>query len=264
MNKSILYLFATILLSSISFAQEKTIKGRIIIDIVDSPADGIKITNLRTNLSSITDLTGSFALSATIKDTLQIHSALYEPRNFVLKESTFNKPNIDIHLNAQPVILPEAYIMPKLTGILEKDAKFSSKKDPVTELYKELGVNPDIKIKRDTTKFTLGKDISPLHLNVEKLLEVFNGGLRKRQNLFEYEGKEEKIQQIREYFGDEYFTNDLGIPREKIREFIFFAYETSIIPTYLEADNYFSIMTELIKRKEIYLNRLNSKSQNNE
>lgn len=237
-------------------AQEKLINGRIIIDVEDSSPEGIKVTNSRTRLTSITDIIGTFSLRAQIGDTLIIRSSQYESRNFILRESVFRKPSIDIHLNMQPIVLNEAVITPKLTGILEKDAKISEKIDPVTELYKELGIDPDKKVVRDTTQFTIGKDISIFHLNVEKVYDALSGDLRRRRNLFEYEGKEAKIEEIRKYFGDDYFTLDLGIPYEKIREFIYFSFETTFIPDYFETKNYFKIMNELNQTRIIYLNRL--------
>ena len=242
------------------FAQEKLLKGRIIIDLEDSSPEGIYITNSRTKFTSITDITGSFAIHAEAGDSLLIRSTFYESRRFYLQPHLLDKELLTIHLNMQPIALDEAVITTKLTGILEKDAKFSDKPDPVAELYAEMGVNPDVKPRRDASNFTLGKDISPLHLNVEKLADVISGNLRKRQNLFNYEDKEEALTEIREYFGDDYFTEDLNIPHEKIREFIFFAYETSFIPEHYTAQNYFRIMEELNKVRPIYLDRLNNQN----
>lgn len=245
-----------ILFCGLGFTQEKLIKGRIIVDLDDSSPEGIYITNSRTQLTSITDITGSFAIHVKGGDSLLIRSALYESRKFYVKEEFIEKDLLTIHLNMQPVLLDEAVISTKLTGILEKDAKYSSAHDPVTDLYKELGVNPDIKPRRDASDFSMWKDVSPLHLNVEKLADVISGDLRRRQNLFAYEDKEAILTEIREYFGDDYFILDLDIPQEKIREFIFFAYETTFIAEHHKVKNYFKIMEELNRVRPIYLERL--------
>lgn len=261
--KKFLYLISFLLIPIGIFAQEKLMIGRIIIDLDDSSPEGIYITNSRTKFTSITDITGSFAIHAAAGDSLLIRSAFYESRKFYLKESLLDNELLTIHLNMQPIALDEAVITTKLTGILEKDAKYSSKHDPVAELYKELGVNPDVKPRRDATNFTMWKDVSPLHLNVEKLADIISGDLRRRQNLFAYEDKEAALTEIREYFGDNYFTQDLDIPHEKIREFIFFAYETSFISQYHRVNNYFKIMEELNKVREVYLQRLNAQNKTN-
>lgn len=259
--KIMLNLLIFTLFSSMGYAQEKLINGRIIIDLEDASPEGIYITNSRTQFTSITDITGSFAIHAVVGDSLLIRSTFYESRKFHLKQSLFKNELITIHLNMQPIALDEVVISTKLTGILEKDAKYSSRPDPVAELYAEMGINPDIKYRRDATDFQMWKDVSPLHLNVEKLLESMTGDLRRRQNLFDYEDKEAILTEIREYFGDDYFIQDLDIPQSKIREFIFFAYETTFISNHYKVKNYFKIMEEFNKVRETYLKRLNSQNQ---
>lgn len=255
-----LVLFLSILLTTISipaFAQEKFINARIIIDLDEASAEGIYITNSRTKITAITDLTGSFSMRAQVGDSLLIRSTFYEARRFYLSKNLLDKELISIHLNLQPIILGEAIITQKLTGYLEQDVKYSSKTDAIEKLYDELGVNPDASKLRDSTNFTMWKDVTPFSLNVEKLYEAFSGDLRRRKNLYQYEGREYIIENIHQYFGDDYFINDLKIPKEKIREFIFYAYSTSLIPSYYSNGNYLTIMTELSKIAPIYITRLN-------
>ncbi len=239
-------------------AQEKIIKGVIIIDLDDASPEGIYITNSRTRNTTVTDLTGSFSLRAETGDSLLIQSAFYESRRFYLTENLMKKDFINIHLNIQPIALDEVVISQKLTGFLDIDAKYKPGKDPIADLYIELGVNPDASKLRDSTDFTMWKDVSPLHLNVEKLYDVFSGDLRRRQNLYAFEGRETKIQHIANYFGENYFTEELEIPKEKIREFVYFSFESSQIPMFYENGNFLNIMNELSKMAPVYLSRLNS------
>lgn len=244
--------------SILTQAQEKTINGVIIIDLSEASPEGIYITNSRTQNATVTDLTGSFSILAQAGDSLLIQSAFYESRRFYLTENLMKKDIVNIHLNIQPIALDVAVISKKLTGYLDIDAKYKPGKDPIADLYKELGVNPDASKLRDSSDFTMWQDVSPFHLNVEKLYDVFSGDLRRRQNLYAFEGTESRILHIREYFGDEYFTGELDIPKEKIREFIFYSYESSQIPIYYENKNFLNIMTELGKMAPVYLSRLNS------
>lgn len=255
--KNISIFFLLFLFSFYAQAQEKIVNGHIIIDVEDASPEGIYITNSRTDFSTVTDLTGSFSIRASQGDTLLIRSAFYESRRFFLSEELIKKEFINIHLHLQPILFEEAVITQKLTGFLDKDAKYSTKFDVVDKLYQEMGVNPDASKLRDSSNFKFGQDISIGHLNVEKLYDVISGDLRRRQNLYAYEGTEYKITQIRDYFGEEYFTKDLRIPEEKIREFIYFSFTNSQIPTYYDNRNFLSIMTELSRTAIIYLRRLN-------
>ncbi len=239
-----------------SFSQEKTIIGRIIIDVEDESSEGIFVTNLRTQITAITDLTGSFSIHARLNDELLIRSHLYETRKFILSKQVFYNELISIHLNMHPIVLEEAVISQKLTGYLDKDVKYQPSKDVVAKLYKELGINPDASKLRDTTSVAFWKDYSPFYLNVETVLESQTGQLRKRKNLYDYEDKENKLEHIRQYFGDYYFVNELNIPKEKIRDFLFYAYESSDIPIYYSTGNYLSILYELNLASKVYLRRL--------
>ncbi|MBA5629774.1 hypothetical protein [Moheibacter lacus] len=263
MRLPVFFLFAILIFSQIQ-AQEKIVHGVIIIDLNDASPEGIYITNSRTKFTTITDLTGSFSLRAEAGDSLLIQSTFYESRRFYLTENLMKKDFLNIHLNIQPIALDEAVIMPKLTGFLDIDAaNYKPGKDPIADLYKELGVNPDASKLRDSSDFTMWKDVSPFHLNVDKLYEVFSGDLRRRQNLYAFEGRETKILHIREYFGDEYFMNELQIPQEKIREFVYFSYETTKIPTFYANGNFLNIMKELSNMAPVYLSRLNAWQHNN-
>lgn len=246
------------LLTQFISAQEKLVKGIIIIDTEDGSPEDIYVTNSRTKLTSITDMTGSFAIHAVAGDSLLIRSTFYESRRFYITENLIKKEILTIHLNLQPIALDEAVITQKLTGFLDKDAKYNPKKDQIADLYKELGVNPDASKLRDSSDFTMWKDISITSLNVEKMLEVFNGDLRRRQNLYKYEGDEAVIVAVKEYFGDKYFTEDLGIPKEKVREFIFFTYESTSVKSAYVSGDFLKIMQIFSKSAPLYLERLRS------
>ena len=243
---------------SLSFGQEKTIKGLIVIDFEDSSAEGIYVTNSRTKITTVTDLTGSFSIRAAEGDDLLIRSFIYESRRFIITESLMKNDVIKIHLSLQPIVLEEAIITPKLTGYLDKDVKYDLSKDQLAKLYKELGFNPDVSKLRDSTSLSFWKDYSPLHFNVERVLESITGDLRRRQSLYAFEGREAIIEQIQKYFGKDYFIEDLKIPEEKIRDFVFYSYESSQIPHLYTHQNYLGMMIEFNRLAPTYLTRLKS------
>lgn len=254
--KIYLLIFGLFLNFNFVFGQEKLITGRIIIDLEDSSPEGIYITNSRTQYTSITDLTGTFSIKAEAGDSLLIRSYFYESRRFYLSETLINKSLIYIHLNLQPIALDEAIIRPKLTGYLEEDVKYNAGPDPIKELYASLGINPDVKPRRDASGFQMWKDVSPLNLNVEKFLDVLTGDLRKRQNLFNYEDREEILTKINSFFGEDYFVKDLEIPKEKIHEFLFFTYETTSLRYNYDSNNYLKMMENFSNSSKTYLKRL--------
>lgn len=255
-----------LLFSQFIFAQEKWIQGNIIIDDSDDTAEGIYVTNLRTNHTTISNFTGTFLIQAQVNDTLKIQSDWYENRLIILKPNLFSKPTIVVHLAVQTIQLNTAFIGQKLTGILEKDVKNGKKQDVVTNLYKSLGVNPDIKPIKDTSALRAGLldgDISLTRLDIGRLYDVFTGKAKQRKELIDYESKYDKITKIKNYFGEDYFINDLKIPKFKIRDFIDNALTNTESKIELNDVNYFKLLQLFNSYSKIYLDFLYGKVPNN-
>ncbi|CAM3422200.1 hypothetical protein EMST110833_13805 [Empedobacter stercoris] len=261
-----LFTILILLFSQFIFGQEKWIQGNIIIDDSDDTAEGIYVTNLRTNHTTISNFTGTFLIQAQVNDTLKIQSDWYENRLIILKPNLFSKPTIVVHLAVQTIQLNTAFIGQKLTGILEKDVKNGKKQDVVTNLYKSLGVNPDIKPIKDTSALRAGLldgDISLTRLDIGRLYDVFTGKAKQRKALIDYESKYDKITKIKNYFGEDYFINDLKIPKFKIRDFIDNALTNTESKIELNDVNYFKLLQLFNSYSKIYLDFLYGKVPNN-
>jgi len=254
------------LFSSFIFAQEKWVQGNIIIDDSDDTAEGVYVTNLRTNHTTISNFTGTFLIQAKVNDTLKIQSDWYENRLIILRSNLFNKQTIVVHLAVQTIQLNTAFIGQKLTGILEKDVKNGKKTDVITKLYKSLGVNPDIKPIKDTSSLKAGLfsgDITLTRLDVGRLYDVFSGKAKQRKALLDYEDKYDKITKIKNYFGEDYFTKDLNIPKFKIRDFIENALTNTGSTIELNDVNYFKLLQLFNSYSKIYLDFLYGVIPNN-
>ena len=253
------FTFLLIIIAQISFSQDKWIQGNIIIDNSDDNAEGIYITNLRTKHTTLSNFAGTFFIQAQVNDTLKFQSDWYENRIVVLKQNLYIKPSIVIHLAPQVIQLKTAYIGQKLTGILEKDVKNGKKQDVITNLYKSLGVNPDLKPIKDTSALKAGLlsgDISLTRLDIGRMYDVFTGKAKQRKNLIDYETKYDKITKIKNYFGNDYFTNDLKIPSYKIRDFIDNALTNTGNNIQLNDVNYFKFLQIFNSYSKIYLDYL--------
>ena len=240
-------------------AQTKWVQGNVIIDNSDEIAEGVVVSNKRTNHSTKTNFAGIFFIQAQENDTLLIRSDWYENRNIILKPALFNKSEIVIHLSVKTIHLKEAIIAKKLTGVLEKDVTGGKKEDDLTRLYKILNVNPDINPIKDTAALKTGLfngDIRLTGLDVGRLYDAFSGNLRKRKAAMEYETQNYNVAQIRSYFGDQYFQLELNIPKYKINEFIVTALSNTNNIHQLKQPNYFTIQEILKNYSKKYLDDL--------
>ncbi|WP_313578541.1 hypothetical protein [Chishuiella sp.] len=254
-----------LLLSPLVFAQEKWIQGNIIIDNSEDTAEGIYVTNLRTKHTTISNFTGTFFIEAKVNDTLKIQSDWYENRSIILKPNLFNKTSIIVHLAVETIQLQTALIGQKLTGILEKDTKNGKKQDVITNLYKSLGVNPDLKPIKDTSSIKAGLfsgDITLTRLDVGRLYDVFSGKAKQRKALIDYEDRYDKITKIKNYFGEDYFTKDLKIPSFKVRDFINNALANNGNNMQLNDVNYFKLLQLFNSYSKVYLGYLYNTTPN--
>ncbi|WP_313384117.1 hypothetical protein [Chishuiella sp.] len=254
-----------LLFSPLVFAQEKWIQGNIIIDNSEDTAEGIYVTNLRTKHTTISNFTGTFFIEAKVNDTLKIQSDWYENRSIILKPNLFNKTSIIVHLAVETIQLQTALIGQKLTGILEKDTKNGKKQDVITNLYKSLGVNPDLKPIKDTSSIKAGLfsgDITLTRLDVGRLYDVFSGKAKQRKALIDYEDRYDKITKIKNYFGEDYFTKDLKIPSFKVRDFINNALANNGNNMQLNDVNYFKLLQLFNSYSKVYLGYLYNTTPN--
>jgi len=81
--------------------------------------------------------------------------------------------------------------------------------------------------------------------------------------LLDYEDKYDKITKIKNYFGEDYFTNDLKIPKFKIRDFIENALTNTESKIELNDVNYFKLLQLFNSYSKIYLDFLYGKVPNN-
>lgn len=240
-------------------AQIKWVQGNIIIDDSEEVAEGVYVTNKRTNQTTLSNFTGTFFIQAQVNDTLMFRSTWFENRNIILKPILYNKDKIVVHLATEVIELKEAYISKKLTGILEKDVFVGKKEDDVTRLYRLLKIDPDVNPIKDTSALKAGLfngDISLTRMDVGRIFDAFSGNLRKRKSLIDYESKAYQISQIRSYFGDNYFQVELNIPKYKINEFINTALNNTNNTDQLYKPNYFMLQNILKEYSSKYLDDL--------
>lgn len=236
---------------------EKWIHGNIILDPDGDVAEGVYVTNLTTKKTVISNFSGNFTILASVDDVLEFKSDYYENRRIKITPQIYQQPKFVVHLSINIIELQEALISANLSGILTKDVTAGKRKDNLTELYKKLGVNPDINPIKDTSdlKFgLLGGDISLTRLDVGRIYDALTGNLKKRQELMKYESNIAKHRHLRNYFGEDFFTKELKIPTHKIDDFINYAFITTDMNSDFDNRLYLKIMDTFTQYAPIYRN----------
>lgn len=266
MTRHILILVVFFSFLGIVLAQDKIITIQVTIDDEQEEYPGsVYITNSRTNYTSTTDTNGIANLEVKSGDELIFISEFYEFRRLFITENLLSKSIIDIHLNTKAILLDEAKISDfKLTGNLATDAKNAKFVDSAALVYANLGIKEKDVPKpnpagRRVSKF---KVIDVATLNVTKIIGELNGYNERQRKTHAYEDKQKILNKIRDIWQDDFYVNDLKIPKEKINEFVFFTYESTDIYTKIKQKDLLTAEKLMNEQSKIYVERLNQSVEN--
>lgn len=262
--------FLLFFISSIeSKAQQKTVRGLVMVDFRDMHAEGVLITNQNTKITAITDLSGSFKIQASMGDTLLLQSPFLYDRKFVMKASSFDFDPLVIHMNQEVITLEDMIVKAPLTGDLQKDIKSVKIRDDVEKLYQNLGIDIrtlDIepKEKRGAVLPKIAGIPIPVSLDVESLLKSITGYYRRMENLEQYEKLEKRIITVKKHLGIKYFENIIGIPENEIYQFLLYVYDFSggKYESYYAQKDFLSMDQLLRSKASTYLERIKKRDAN--
>lgn len=202
-------------------AQEQ-IRGTILIDFADAKASNIHILNKTKNIYAVTDISGHFNIEAGIKDTLEFKGDFLKERNFIVDSWALDNPNLVIHMDVDKIELEELVVKPKLTGDMRKDVKTVPKDKTKEKLYASLGIN--IKTLDKKPQERRGSLIPAiLTLDIITIYKIASGYYRKLDNLREYDAYIKELYSIRDFLGEDFFVNELNLPKSEIEQFLVFA-----------------------------------------
>ncbi|MGV4605503.1 hypothetical protein [Ornithobacterium rhinotracheale] len=242
----------------------QNLSGNVVIDFSNTTADGIKILNQTKKLYTTTDMTGHFTISASVKDTIIFSGSFLETRKFIVTQTALSNPNFTIHLNTENIKLADLVVRLKLTGFIEKDIATVPNDKRKENLYKSLGI--DIRVldmKYEENKEPILKNITTL--DVISLFKHLNGYYRKLESLRKYEGYIKKINDVREFLGDDFFVTYLKLPKNEIQSFLIFVQYRNQA-TYEQAfktKSYLAMSSLLKKELPLYLKRIEERDKQN-
>jgi len=212
-------------------AQKATLtllKGKIVSQIKELNA--ITVANLRSESSTITDVNGNFSMFVLIGDTLQFSGLQIITKKKVISENEISKQlyvqNLESQINQLDEVEIKRYpnINPVSLGILQKPAK---KYTPAERKLRTAG------------EFNW---YSPLliplgGMPVDGLINSISGRTAMLKKELKIERKEYLLQKIEYLFKEEYFTENLKIPKDYLRGFWYYAIEDPKLEAALNAKN---------------------------
>lgn len=209
-----------ILMSFKMFSQQK-ISGKTISEN-DMVITHVLVINISNDKKTYSDAAGNFEIEASLNDEIRFSKVAYERAS--KRVFDFNS-QLNVVLIRIPEEIKEVEIL-NLTGDLNKDSKRLAREDKVAKLQKDIGLPRPPEVAREkapelSDAFVIGFPAAAI--NIDALYKVISGDARRMKTLYKYEDLQRHLKWVVSRLDADYFLN-LGIPEQRIREFLEFAF----------------------------------------
>ncbi|MCS3530906.1 carboxypeptidase regulatory-like domain-containing protein [Chryseobacterium sp. JUb7] len=243
--------FVLLFLCGIVFSQEM-VTGKIT-DQDNAELGFVIVINMSTDQKTYSNSVGEFSISASQNDELRFVKKGYERNSARVLIYGINS-KILIRMIKTPEEIEEVKVARK------DDATRRSKGEQVRDA---VGL-PQPKGKMREKPAEVKQVLLPIllgQLNVQGVYDLISGKARRQKRAYRYDDLQEHILWVRSRVDDDYFT-ELGIPAERISEFIEFSFsENPHIRTYVRSKNVSGVLFRMEEVVPIYLERLKTRKK---
>lgn len=220
----------------------------------------IFVTNLRTMKTVLSDNRGVFRIAAEEGDVIRFTSMISERKDVKLTNALLQSANNLIELQSQFREIEEVVITFNPTGVLKTDVLALQTKQKDLQVAEIIGL-PSPKNGSSPESLASLKD-GGISFSIEAIYDWLSGDRERKKRLKNYEEMAANIENIKRYFGVEYFTK-LKIPEHLTDNFLQFVYMSDNLQPYLAVNNFEGVKPYIDKYLPIYQRRLeNSKRMN--
>lgn len=254
-------LFSTFFFLFILSVNAQVFNGEILIrDHSQYYLNQVFITNLNEHKTVSANYLGEFSIAAKPGDVIRFTSIVTDRHDVkVTAELLENRKNY-IELKIAYYDIQEVVISKfKPSGNLRRDVNALKVDAKTAELQKMIGLPqpkgngaPPI---QPMTEFANGG----LAFNLESIYDMISGERKKKERALKYEQMTNSISQIRQFYGNQYFTN-LRIPEALIDNFLQFVYTSDNISGFVAQKNFDAVAVYIEKYQPIYLRRVRNSS----
>ncbi len=220
------------------------LRGKVLYRNSNVPNENV--INTTSERATITNDNGEFAIRVKLDDELVFTSVNYQIELVKITQEILDRNRLVVEVNEKVTELDEVVISP------ENQQKFLELQN---EEFKQFEYETDqtaevVNIARDPKLSSLQDGLN--------FVNIFKALFLSRQNN-EADKEPLKLSEVlRQIYEDEFFTNDLKIPADKIDDFLLFC-DTQLPPqSLLKRDNEFQLIDFLVTQSEVYLEQLNA------
>ncbi|MBD3583251.1 hypothetical protein [Flavobacterium selenitireducens] len=183
---------------------------------IDSvPAVNVKVLNLVSEKTAVSDANGEFSIEAKTDELLVFPSENFEYKRYLIKEGDAAKKQITIVMIPKPIQLDDVVVLrsinPEDLGLVPK----GQKRYTVAERrLRQAGINPHAAVG--------GSGTAGFALSVDGIINSINGRSKMLKKNLVIERTEARLVKFRSMFADDYFTEKLHIRPEMVEGFRYY------------------------------------------
>lgn len=210
----------------------KMLEGRVYSS--DGDVAATHVLNTTTKKASITDVDGRFSIAVHLNDTLVFSAVQYKRKTLVVSADIMESKFISVTLEDTNIVLNEVVVTPyNLTGELGRDMERLDVAPAVTAAG--LGLpNAYVKIptqaERRLFEATSGSGLIPLN----PIINAITGRTKKLKELVAVEKQYARTERVKQFYPDSLWVKELGIPENKIDDFLYFCEVDSAFTTVVD------------------------------
>jgi hypothetical protein len=225
-------------------AQGIDIMGKVVAN--DDDVEGIHIINKTANQFTITDVNGSFAISAKLNDTILISGIKYKHQEVIVNDLIMKSKHITVYLEEHIYQLDEVLVGKFLTGDIRTDILNTKIKDEIN--FYEVGIpgytgKPKTQSERRLNEAITGGGFIPLN----PIINAITGRTKMLKKRIRLEAQEVCMNRAKSEFSEVIFSN-LEIEDHLKTDFFYYASEDVKFMELCQQDNQMAMFEFLVEK----------------
>ena len=265
--KRLLLIIPFLFLTTCLLGQESErvkVQGKIVVK--NNDVEGVTVYNTSSQKGTITDFDGKFIIDVKPNDRVKVSALQFKKFTVVIDQGIVDQKRMTIFLVEEVNKLPEIVVTPyDLSGNIAVDAERVRTLNLPFEM--EIGNAPidltdDYKTRAENP-FVMGASRNPEGLNVKNLIVTLLKPLFKKKNnknkLEEYrervqdETQNQAVMDLRMMYTNAYMKSILGIPEDKVNEFIVFVEDQGLDYSLLNEGKEMEFIDFLVQQSQSFL-----------
>ena len=257
MNRTYLLILLLSLNFSVFGQQRELLRGKVTTE--DREVAFINIINISSETGTTNNSEGEFEIKVAEQDTLLFSSIQYEPKEIVITEEVLEKALLTVLLVEKIDELKEVNISDiSLSGNLGKDLDFIptlTQADlgfPMSDIPRPTSIERKLKTASNVSTSSKKNPPGLINVSLDGILNRINGKIEKLQKAVANEDLSQAVDTGVAAMPESFFI-ELGIPQDRLRDFVYYCAEEENFMSLLPETNRLELVQFYIEKAALFV-----------